>query len=744
MLGKYSKSTTENLKRLTACASDYGYIIGSQNSRFPAFGEHIKGEMGGVWIHPIKLLDGYWLEIGGDILTADSYTIHPYYNEFAYNFNNDLHITRFDFMPDEYKGAVVKYRFGNKGLSALNMECNFIMRTDLSHVWFGDHLGIENGQDFAEIDNKRNTFVVKDEKNNWFCCISSSEVCNLRSLADTPAPDGNTGLGLTLSMQFKVEIQPNQVREISFFISGSYLSKEECISHNNEIKNRHDELFLNKEKRYSVVLNKSKVTTDNPEFDDMLAWIKFNTTWHIQKVDGFGRGLVGGIPEYVWWFGCDSAYALQGALALGDVEIAKDTAILLRDFSARHNGNGRIVHEITTQGGVSNPGNVQETALYITMVYKIFQWSGDLEFLKEVYEYCKKGIEWLLSLTDEQNLCPIGYGIMEIEGLDIKMIDVAAYTCEALFDMHELSAVMGQQSNDYLEKATILKDFINNVCFDQNEQLYCDGLATPQKLLSRFDKLVQRAKEHSKVCGEYLKFLDEQEKKLSALPEKEIPFLLAKNWIIFTPMESGISDYDKGIAALEGSFNSDYFCKYGVYLSSLMKDHVMTISTGVRAVAEARYGRVNESYELLKCIQRTFGMYLPGSITEMSPDYGCFAQAWTAYSVLVPVVNYFFGIKSDAIKKTISIKPNVPSEFHSFKIENVCVGDTTISVDIKKTSETLDVEIYVSCTKWNVNFITPDDYECQDTKILSIPNGNTHITLKSKGNVHTRDNFNWR
>ena len=35
------------------------------------------------------------------------------------------------------------------------------------------------------------------------------------------------------------------------------------------------------------------------------------------------------------------------------------------------NGNGRIVHEVTTNGGVSNPGNTQETAQFILTVGKV-------------------------------------------------------------------------------------------------------------------------------------------------------------------------------------------------------------------------------------------------------------------------------------------------------------------------------------------------------------------------------------
>src|SRR5437879_9754269 len=88
--------------------------------------------------------------------------------------------------------------------------------------------------------------------------------------------------------------------------------------------------------------------------------------------------------EYPWWFGTET-YSLQALAATGDVELAKQTLRLLKDQSLKANGNGRIVHEVTTNGVVSNPGNTQETAQFILTVGKLFRWTGDLDFAREMY-----------------------------------------------------------------------------------------------------------------------------------------------------------------------------------------------------------------------------------------------------------------------------------------------------------------------------------------------------------------------
>jgi len=39
------------------------YMVGHHDGSFPELGWHIKGEMGGIWDHPIKLMDGFEAEL---------------------------------------------------------------------------------------------------------------------------------------------------------------------------------------------------------------------------------------------------------------------------------------------------------------------------------------------------------------------------------------------------------------------------------------------------------------------------------------------------------------------------------------------------------------------------------------------------------------------------------------------------------------------------------------------------------
>jgi hypothetical protein len=51
--------------RRYAASGDRAYELGTEDGRYPAMGFHTRGEMGGIWTPPIKLLDGIWFGING-------------------------------------------------------------------------------------------------------------------------------------------------------------------------------------------------------------------------------------------------------------------------------------------------------------------------------------------------------------------------------------------------------------------------------------------------------------------------------------------------------------------------------------------------------------------------------------------------------------------------------------------------------------------------------------------------------
>ena len=105
------------------------------------------------------------------------------------------------------------------------------------------------------------------------------------------------------------------------------------------------------------------------------------------------------------------------------------------------------------------------------------------------------------------------------------------------------------------------------------------------------------------------------------------------------------------------------------------------------------YGKTDEALDLLERMFATFGMATPGSMSEMSPDYGCFVQAWTAYATFLPVVRFFFGIEPVASEEKIYVAPCLPDRWKKAALKNVLVLDGAISVCVEIKGQ--DVEITV-------------------------------------------------
>src|ERR1700748_1731597 len=87
--------------RRYAAAGDRAYDLGSEDGRYPAMGFHTRGEMGGIWTPPIKLLEGIWFGINGQwIGPATTFTSGFGYVQMALPSAGGVRLTRTDFAPD--------------------------------------------------------------------------------------------------------------------------------------------------------------------------------------------------------------------------------------------------------------------------------------------------------------------------------------------------------------------------------------------------------------------------------------------------------------------------------------------------------------------------------------------------------------------------------------------------------------------------------------------------------------------
>ena len=127
----------------------------------------------------------------------------------------------------------------------------------------------------------------------------------------------------------------------------------------------------------------------------------------------------------------------------------------------------------------------------------------------------------------------------------------------------------------------------------------------------------------------------------------------------------------------------------------------MTISTGVQAVAEGKYGRTDEALWYVDRIVRTFNRVSPGSISEMMPDYGCFTIAWTGYGIVLPLIEHVFGVRPDAANRTIVFEPHLPAGWEDISIENLPVGANLVSFSRTRTGKGVVYDIEARENAWS-------------------------------------------
>src|SRR6266571_2876148 len=95
-----SVSSQLDLRRYAA-SGDRAYELGTEDGRYPAMGFHTRGEMGGIWTPPIKLLDGIWFGINGQwIGPATRFTSGFGYVQMALPATGGVQLSRTDFVPD--------------------------------------------------------------------------------------------------------------------------------------------------------------------------------------------------------------------------------------------------------------------------------------------------------------------------------------------------------------------------------------------------------------------------------------------------------------------------------------------------------------------------------------------------------------------------------------------------------------------------------------------------------------------
>lgn len=733
-IGRLTRTATDNLSsRRYVAAGERACIIGTTDGDFPPLGWHIKGQMGGVWAYPLKLLDGLWFSVDGQRLpSASRFTTGCGVVRLDYPPQSDLELTQTIFAPSPLSAALF-------GLSVTNPTPNariaivtaeFTSDLRLYYPWDSDFAQIvDETPDRVRFMPGIATLIFTKAEHPWTVFVRGS-----LPASDTdfqPAQDQSHGAVGRLT--YEVEVGAGDTTTLWMAVGGSHLGFEHASRTVEAALKTPEGLLRAKVVGREALLDEAALDIPDAELRDAWDWAKLNMADcrlivrepQVRDVD-LGRafptkpaftphrlrGLVGGYPDYAHFFGVDGAYTALAAAVCGQWDAAMDHLRSVRDVSRAVNGaTGKVVHEILGDGAVfygtnGHDGNANETALFALAVHALWRWSGDSVFRTDMLDFVYDGLSTLMAAGAGY---PAGSGIVERNGMGHYALDVAVTTGAALLALADMADHKGEKEMAAWARsqAEALEANFDADWWMDEHALYADSADNPR------DKTTRQQDYH---------------------------------WTNVMPMAvGGFAPYKHALQALERLESAQFTGAQGLYHTGMGRDRtVWSLANGVMAVAEANYGRINEALRYMRPVAASIDLEMPGALPEVlaigRPELAqtrtpMVMQAWSAYAVTVPLMAYIFGIQPDAPRKQLRILPHVPSGWPRLALRRLRVGHETVDVLIERTANTFTLQVE-GAAGWRLTLgcVLPDGAQVKRMK-LDGQDADPHEAISTRGEM---------
>jgi len=728
--GSPTRSTSENLNiKRYVTAGDRAYEVGTLDGAFPQIGSHVKGHMNGVWAHPIKLLDSYRFLIDGQPFpSVNKFTSGAGYVEFEYPETNGLQITRTVFAPDGIPAVLVGLSLRNASNQTQSFRLLLEATSELiaAYPWSrttptSDQVHQPDRVSFEPISTGL-LFSAPDKPFYAFVrglplASNGRDSANfVLALLPDSAPQPKQAVGQLI---WQVTVTAGNELKLWFTVAGSHTGRTDAYLAGATALHQPDRLLRCKVAGRVALLARSQADIPNATLQAAFDWAKLNladmrrvvTDAQIQDTqygtqqgkiyppllatDALLSGFSAGYPDYPWYFGTDGAYTVFPLVAAGQIQAAKDHLRLLREVSRTVNGSsGKVLHEIVTDGSVyygtkNQPGDTNETAEFATAVATLWRWTGDSEVRDDNYEFIIDGLRYLtVDLDVNKDGWPEGDGMVEEAGMGAEKLDVAVYTIRALNDLAEMAATKNDEATQKwaMDKAGVLLGRFEQDWWIPEQGLYADSLALNQEVPTN---------------------------PLAALGTAPITKTQQLYWTNATPMEANFASSDHANTALPNLESSVFTGTNGFYQAGVGGGpngkgdlEASALPSSVMAVAEANYGRVDESLRYVLDIARQLDLEQPGALPEQMPSPGYLPfpfqpftrramvmQAWSSYGVLYPIVHYFLGIQPHMPQRLIIVLPQLPSSLPHLSIQNLRVGEEILAVAAQHSEKLYVTEV---------------------------------------------------
>jgi hypothetical protein len=382
-----------------------------------------------------------------------------------------------------------------------------------------------------------------------------------------------------------------------------------------------------------------RVATGSPELARDLALARANLQLLTADYPDLGEYFLAGLPEYPQFFGCDQTYSIPGAAAAGFAETARRALIGLARVADR--ACGRIPHELTTNGRVFNPGNIQETPQFVIAVWDYLRWTGDLEIVRQLLPICREGLELTIPpISNRHPPYPHGDGMVERPGMGPFKLDSVCYAYAALIALAELATALGEPGAEAAtQHAVALREAFERDWWIEAEGLYADSLH------------------------------------LNRRPQ------LDGHWTLMLPVQLGLASPERARRILE-RINAGWINEWGLVHTREREELVWTLPTGLLALALFSHGHADLGWRLTRNIALTAQYGTLGAFKELIPEGLCFVQLWSAGLYVQAVCEGLLGLSPRAFAHRTKLAPCLPADFGALTVSGLAIGAHRLDLQI--------------------------------------------------------------
>lgn len=634
------------------------YAITTIGGTVHPFGEwHLHGKMGGVWAHPLRVLDGWTLSL--EAYGATTPLDHAVHCDLfgAYMTRHftigDLALEWTEYAADDQPHYYTTLLVRNNGATSVHATVLLHATIDLRFCWFGGITPAEPS--------------IQSVPNGVAWSATGAYAGTIVTLTGA-APAPWEVAGRRVQARFPLMLQPGEALALQWRLA---VQRDHDPPLGNVLRTAVDTLSA------KIALYRSiagDICLETPDRD-------FNAYWQVARQNvrmlmadyrpALAPYLLAGLPEYPQLFGCDTAYSVPGVVAGGFADIIRSALEELGRYAWR--ACGRVPHEITTNGRVYHPGNVQETPQFAIACWDYGRWSGDLTFLEWVYPMCVEGLEHF-GATLEGRSYPIGDGVVEVVGMGAYKLDVVCYLYQALRSLREMALALGR-TDDAVRFARYAGELAARFEHDwwiAHEGMYADSLHLDGR--QQFDG----------------------------------------HWTAILPVLTGIASPERAQHVLNRVMR-EWVNEWGMVHTRDADSRVWTLPTGLLALAALHNGSANTGVRLLRCIGETARHGTLGTMKELIPQGLCFIQLWSAGLFLQGVTEGICGLDPQAHRHELTIEPHLPSAWKSAALYGLRVGDHTL--DLRIALQEVEIHHLKGDTDLHIRYRSAPDQVWRTTRL---------------------------